>query len=381
MPSDRNRKRCVLILDPKGIIAKGGNDVVGRHINYADLLRNISKPHEIHLVIIGLKSKSELISRIDENNFHYVRYSDSHWNRIFFPFLVKNFIIRSNLDVHCIVAGDPWFTSVSCILFKKLFARNSKLQIQIHSDVPRKIPKISKIKDFAKFQFLHYSLKFADQVRVMNKFSEKNLVLKFKIDSERVFTAPVPYRFPDKFVPRKNIFRDEPSFGFVGRLQMDRGLNEFIKILGQITRVIPSSKFVIAGSGPSGDWFQRKIGETYPNAKVEWLGFLNQEELSGLWDSLDVLISTARSESFGRSIREAISNGVPVMSFPTTGILSLPSFVRDQMVVQLDEKESFLDVEEILQKLKKCEFSLEIYEKLRDENSESIQKLIRSWIE
>ena len=380
MPSARIRKRCVLMIDPKGVIAKGGRDVIERHINYAGFLRKFSDPHEIHFVIIGLQSKSDVINIIDEDNFHFASYADSSWNRIIFPFLVRNFITNSNLEVTFIVAGDPWLTSISSILFKKLFARKSKLQIQIHSDVPRKNPKVYRTKDFAKFQFMHLSLRFADQVRVMNQPSAKNIVVKFGVDSERVLTAPVPYRFPDKFIPRNKLSKENLSFGFVGRIEMDRGLNEFIIILGLIVKVFPGSKFVIAGSGPLEDWFRSKIRASYPDAKVEWMGHLNQDELSGLWDSLDALISTARSESFGRSIREAISNGVPVIGFPTTGISTLSSNVRNNMVVQLDGIESFLDVQTIFQGLRKCEFSLDIYEELRHENNESIQMLVKSWI-
>ena len=50
------------------------------------------------------------------------------------------------------------------------------------------------------------------------------------------------------------------------------------------------------------------------------------------------------------------------------------------MVVQLDGIESFLDVQTIFQGLRKCEFSLDIYEELRHENNESIQMLVKSWI-
>jgi hypothetical protein len=42
-----------------------------------------------------------------------------------------------------------------------------------------------------------------------------------------------------------------------------------------------------------------------------------------IWQDIGVLVSTAPSESYGRTIRESLAQGVPVWAFTSTGVTQL----------------------------------------------------------
>jgi hypothetical protein len=98
--------------------------------------------------------------------------------------------------------------------------------------------------------------------------------------------------------------------------------------------------------------------------------------MSKVWEEITLLVSTAHAESYGRSIREALIYGVPVLAIPSTG--------ADE-VAKLTDSLGFIDTnfpEKTLMNLNRVlnsGVSLETRKRLLDLNSQNSKLLVESW--
>jgi glycosyltransferase involved in cell wall biosynthesis len=112
-------------------------------------------------------------------------------------------------------------------------------------------------------------------------------------------TPPVPGRDADR----------RPRVGFLGRMERDKGAD----LLHDVAALLPDLDFWIAGTGtvPA-----PRLPNVEPVGRVDAAGFLRD---------LDCLLAPSRVESFGRSVLEAMSLGVPVVHSGAGGLAELTS--------------------------------------------------------
>lgn len=112
---------------------------------------------------------------------------------------------------------------------------------------------------------------------------------------------------------------DHVVFGFIGRLSPEKGFADFYKLAQHCSDHNLAAKFVAAGKGD--DLYLQQLKAHYPDANVELLGFVNPDNF---YQSIDVLIMPIKwPEPFGRTIVEAISNGVFVIGYGEGGASEL----------------------------------------------------------
>nr|WP_272212173.1 glycosyltransferase [Marinicella sp. W31]MDC2878084.1 glycosyltransferase [Marinicella sp. W31] len=69
----------------------------------------------------------------------------------------------------------------------------------------------------------------------------------------------------------------------------------------------------MVGDGPA----RKALEEKFP--KVHFTGMLQDEDLARAYGEADVFVFTSKTDTFGNTIIEALSSGVPVAAFPVTG--------------------------------------------------------------
>ena len=135
-------KQLVLIMDPRGVIASGGIDVIERHMRYKTEL-------------ISLNSNLDLIVSSASMNFredYSVRElvfinSRPTFNPYKFARKVKGFITANNLEVRLLVVGDPWESVFSAIILNRLLKMRIPIQIQLHGDIANRAWKKMSLKN------------------------------------------------------------------------------------------------------------------------------------------------------------------------------------------------------------------------------------------
>lgn len=99
----------------------------------------------------------------------------------------------------------------------------------------------------------------------------------------------------------------EPIFTFVGRINPEKNIEAFLK------SDLPGSKLIVGEGG-----LKSKLQEKYKE-NVLFVGKKNPKEVIDYLSISDVFVFPSKTDTFGLSILEALSCGVPVAAYNVTG--------------------------------------------------------------
>jgi len=131
---------------------------------------------------------------------------------------------------------------------------------------------------------------------------------------------------PDEQLNRKLDPNNQPILLTVSRLVRRKGHSQVIAALPQIVREVGPVKYVIVGSGPEEQELHRLAGEYGTEDCVEFLGEVDDRELSALYQTADVFVMPSRDlygqpiEGLGLVYLEANLCGLPVIAGDTGGV-------------------------------------------------------------
>jgi glycosyltransferase involved in cell wall biosynthesis len=93
----------------------------------------------------------------------------------------------------------------------------------------------------------------------------------------------------------------------------EKGVLELPAIYKEAKLAVPELKVVVAGKGPA----QEQLKEEMPDAIfIDWV---QQDKLSLLYASADLLVLPSRFDTFAMVVLEALSCGLPVIAYNTKG--------------------------------------------------------------
>ncbi|GAB4209806.1 MAG: hypothetical protein OHK0022_41550 [Roseiflexaceae bacterium] len=140
----------------------------------------------------------------------------------------------------------------------------------------------------------------------------------------------------------------------VGRLEQRKGTPLLMEQLPGLLRRFPQLRVCLAGRDNSAnDGWQHRHGADYPTFfrerypdladRVEFTGYVDDQQLEGLYRRADLLIAPSRYESFGLMYLEAMRAGLPVVSFANGGATEI--FAQGEahggVLVPLDQERMF----------------------------------------
>ena len=106
---------------------------------------------------------------------------------------------------------------------------------------------------------------------------------------------------------------------FLGRLHPIKRLDLLAEAFAIVHHARPGTRLVIAGPDEGG--YRREVEAMFApvSAATSWLGSVDSDEIAALLASTEVLVQCSDSESFGMSVAEALSAGVPVVVTRNSG--------------------------------------------------------------
>lgn len=128
-----------------------------------------------------------------------------------------------------------------------------------------------------------------------------------RICVSRTIQSKLPYRsvLVKNFVPKAPLVSlNSRSVAFVGRLSEEKGPDTFVEMATHF----PKHNFHIYGSGP----MESLLKEIAPQ-NVQFHG--HQSNMNKVWQGIDLLLITSRYEGLPMAALEAMSRGIPVISF------------------------------------------------------------------
>ena len=163
---------------------------------------------------------------------------------------------------------------------------------------------------------------------------------------------------------------------FVGRLVLkQKGLDYLLKIAQKIK---DGWKIVIAGDGPDKKKFLKMINKNKLKDKIVLRGSLKADELKKLYLSGSIFISTSRWEGFGLVITEAMSFGLPIISFNNNGPNEILKNGEYGILVNKNRIDEFIFK---LNDLIEDKLKMDFYQKKALERARQfkIQNIIKKW--
>lgn len=140
------------------------------------------------------------------------------------------------------------------------------------------------------------------------------------------------------------------QLGFLGRFSEEKG----IRLLLKSFKLLPLDyQLVMAGDGPLTYLVEEAIQESGGRIKV--LGYMENKEL--FFQKIGIYVSTSSRESFGRSIAEAMTRGIPVVATSVGGVTEQIEdgvnglLVGDPKPEEVAKKIQLLQVEKLYNKL------------------------------
>jgi len=111
------------------------------------------------------------------------------------------------------------------------------------------------------------------------------------------------------FVKNKNIINNykKPVFFYLGRVASEKNIEDYLKC------PLPGTKLVI-GDGPE----RKELEAKYKETNI-FLGYKKGKELIDLLSVCDVMVFTSKTDTFGLTIIEAMSCGIPVVAYEVMG--------------------------------------------------------------
>lgn len=206
-----------------------------------------------------------------------------------------------------VTVQDPFFRG----LYAWHLARRigAKLNVQVHVELGAEV--------WRKRLLARFILSRADSVRVvsnriLNYLKTENYTLKTEpivlpvyVDIEAVrAAAPAPLK--------KEFPQFDKHLLVAARLEKERDVAAALLAMPEILRSFPKAGLLIAGEGSERGALEALAENRHLEKNVVFLG--HRPDIYSLYKSADLLLNTARFESYGASVVEALAAGCPVIS-------------------------------------------------------------------
>lgn len=274
-----------------------------KDINISILVNDIEKSKTIfndkNLRYIELKSK--FLSPLEQFELPFVlnKYSDK--NSLFHsPSFVSSPFIRCNMVMTIHDLNHIRFPQYYTILHKYYYK-------YIVKSAAKKCGKILTVSNFSKKEIIDWLKCDEDKVIVTyNGIDDKFRIIEEK---EILRKAKIKYKLPDKFIL------------YIGNLKPHKNVETLIKSISLIDSDI---KLII--NGKPNESLMQIINEYNLKEKVQFIGYVNDEDLPTLYNLSEMFIFPSLYEGFGLPPLEAMACGCPAIVSNTS---SIPEVVGD----------------------------------------------------
>ncbi len=148
-----------------------------------------------------------------------------------------------------------------------------------------------------------WALDRADELIAVSDWEREQLRADFGVEATVIPNGLNVERFADA-TPEK---RDRPYLLCVGRLEEYKGVQHAIRALPDL----PEYDLLVAGSGDYRSELERVARETGVSSRVEFLGYVADERLPGLYAGASAYLSLSSFEAYGMTVAEALAAGTP----------------------------------------------------------------------
>lgn len=148
-----------------------------------------------------------------------------------------------------------------------------------------------------------WALRRADEVIAVSDWERERLAEDFGVEATVIPNGLDVERFAEA-TPEE---RDRPYLLCVGRLEAYKGVQHVIRAMPEL----PGYDLLVAGSGDYRTELERIGRDVGVADRVEFLGFVADERLPGLYSGASAYVLLSEFEAYGMTIAEALASGTP----------------------------------------------------------------------
>jgi glycosyltransferase involved in cell wall biosynthesis len=148
-----------------------------------------------------------------------------------------------------------------------------------------------------------WALRRADAVIAVSEWERDRLRADFGVDATVIPNGVDVERFAAADAEK----RTRPYLLSVGRLEEYKGVQHAIRALSALS----AYELVVAGSGPYRDELERIAREEGVADRVDFLGYVADERLPGLYAGSEAFLNLSAFEAYGITVAEALAAGTP----------------------------------------------------------------------
>jgi glycosyltransferase involved in cell wall biosynthesis len=244
-----------------------------------------------------------------------------HLDYLFYSLVEKPFIVKKSDIYHAL---SP---------IESLWLDSEKSVVTIHDLLLTKMPEMIHSGFMAKPFGIYYdktmnkAIKAKEIIAISNETAQE-LIEYYNLDDDNIHVvrqAIKDYLKPNSNMNNENIF----SVGTISHLNKRKRIEILIKSFLEAS--IANSELLIGGTGNQLQYL-KKIANG--DARVKFLGFVPDDELSDFYNSLDVFVFPSIMEGYGLPIVEAMACNKPVI---TLNDGEIPKDVKDKTFISSKE--------------------------------------------
>jgi glycosyltransferase involved in cell wall biosynthesis len=179
-----------------------------------------------------------------------------------------------------------------------------------------------------------WTLKNSTKVICLTKADAREIV-KFGVDSHKIAVIPNAIN-----VQNFNAKGDENFVLWAGRFVPEKGPQYLIKAAEIALKYRPNLRFSLVGDGPLKPAMMQMVAEHGLSKAINFLGVMNQGELSKIMGKCSIVVLSSFKEGFPRVLLEAMACEKPVVVFDIPGVNELIQNEKNGIVVQLRDSRS-----------------------------------------
>lgn len=148
-----------------------------------------------------------------------------------------------------------------------------------------------------------WAVQRADEVIAVSEYERDQLRSDFNVNPTVIPNGIAVDRFAEAAATQ----HDRPYLLTVGRLVEYKGVQHVIRTM----KSLPGYDLLIAGSGPYREQLEQIAREESVTEQVEFLNYVDDEVLPGLYAGAEVYVTMSEIEAYGMTVAEALAAGTP----------------------------------------------------------------------
>ncbi len=232
---------------------------------------------------------------------------------------LPKYLRKNPIDIYQTQYITPWFVS-----------RSIKIITTIHDISFNFYPQFINLFDLLFLKFLiPISLKRADKIIAVSKFTADEIIRYYKIDREKIiwihnavsedFLKELSEEEKEKVKKKYNL--PEKFILYLGTMQPRKNIPRLIEAFARIKSSVAGMKLVLCGNQKAHN-FDKRIGETVEKMGLEkdidFLGYVSNKDKQAIFSLAYVFVFPSLYEGFGIPILEAMAAGIPVLASQIT---------------------------------------------------------------